>query len=185
MSNQRKQIVVNEIAFWKQNKMLPDHYCDFLTSLYTGGMSEHPKQLVDAKQSILAKERSTVRRKFLFFPLLAIGLLVGLQFVAIDWLSIAIGGIVGLIISIFGIRFAVKRHLAAPILHVSGALLLLSMSVQIAVTYFTGDNIALYIILCINCVCWVILGFWQKLIYFTLAGGLGIAVVAGYALLFQ
>ena len=184
MSNQRKQIIVNEIAFWKQNKMLPDHYCDFLTSLYTGGMAEQPDQTVDAKQSILAKERKAITSKFLIFPLLAIGLLIVLRFVPIDWLSIAVGGIVGLILSFYGIRFAVKKHLAAPLLHVSGALLLLWMSVQIATTYFVGSNMALYVVISINCLFWIILGSWQKLIYFTLAGGLGIAVIAGYRLLF-
>lgn len=184
MTKQRKQIIVNEIAFWKQNKMLPDHYCDFLTSLYTGGMAESPEQIVDAKQSILAKERKTVIRKFIFFPILAIILLVGLQYVPIDWLSIAVGGIVGLILSIVGIRFAMKKHLAAPLLHVSGALLLLSMSVQIATTYFAGSNLVLYIVLCINCAFWAILGLWQKLVYFMIAGGLGFAVVVGYGLLF-
>ena len=184
MSNQRKQIIVNEIAFWKQHKMLPDHYCDFLTSLYTGGMANQPEQLVDAKQSLLAKERKAITRKFLLFPLLAIGLLVALQFVPFDWLSITIGGIVGFILALYGIRFTMKKHLAAPLLHVSGALLLLSMSVQIATTYFAGSNIALYVVLSINCTFWVILGVWQKLIYFMLAGGLGIAVIAGYGILF-
>ena len=177
MTKQRKQIIVNEIAFWKQHKMLPDHYCDFLTSLYTGGESKQPERAIDVKQSILAKERKAIVLKYLFIPLLAIGLIVVLQFVPIVWLSIAIGGIVGLIISFYGIRFALKKHIAAPLLHVSGALLLLWMSVQVAITYFTGSNAALYVVLCINCVAWIILGLWQKLIYFKLAGGLGIAVV--------
>ena len=180
MTKQRKQIVVNEIAFWKQHKMLPDHYCDFLTSLYTGGVPEQPEQTIDAKQSILAKERKAIIHKYLFFPFLAIGLLVVLQFVPIVWLSITIGGIVGLIISFYGIRFAMKNHIAAPLLHVSGALLLLSMSVQIATIYFAGSNIALFVVLCINCAAWIFLGIWQKLIYFTLAGGLGIAVILGF-----
>ena len=183
MTKQRKQIIVNEIAFWKQHKMLPDHYCDFLTSLYTGGESEQPERTIDVKQSILAKERKAIINKYLFFPLLAIGLLVVLQFVPIVWLSITIGGIVGLIISFYGIRFAMKKHIAAPLLHVSGALLLLWVSVQIATKYFTGSNIALYVVLCVNCAAWIYLGLWQKIIYFTLAGGLGIAVVLGFLII--
>ena len=67
MTKQRKQIIVNEIAFWKQHKMLPDHYCDFLTSLYTGGESEQPERTIDVKQSILAKERKATINKYLFF----------------------------------------------------------------------------------------------------------------------
>ena len=30
MSNQRKQIILNEITFWKKNKLLPERYCNFL-----------------------------------------------------------------------------------------------------------------------------------------------------------
>ncbi|PKC51915.1 hypothetical protein RhiirA1_482678 [Rhizophagus irregularis] len=40
MPNTRKQIILNEILFWKQNKLLPEHYCDFLMTLYTEGEVE-------------------------------------------------------------------------------------------------------------------------------------------------
>ena len=29
--NQKTNIIINEILFWKQNKMLPEQYCDYLT----------------------------------------------------------------------------------------------------------------------------------------------------------
>ena len=182
MTNQRKQIIVNEIAFWKQNKMLPDHYCDFLTSLYTGGAEELVKP-VDGKYSVLAKERRASIRKFLFFPIFSIALLIVLQFISISWLSIVVGGIVGLLFSLYGIRLAMKKNFGAPLLHVSGALLLLSVSVQIATTYFSGSNLAIFVALCINCAFWIALGIWQKLLYFTIAGGLGMAIVIGYKFL--
>ena len=108
-------------------------------------------------------------------------MIVLLQFIPIVWLSIAIGGVIGLILSFYGIRFAREKHLGAPLLHVSGALLILSVSVQLAVTYFAGSNTVLYVVLIINCTFWALLGVWQKLIYFTLAGVLGIAVISGYA----
>ncbi|MEM5592255.1 hypothetical protein AAHH67_11950 [Niallia circulans] len=37
MQDQRKTIIVKEIAYWKENKMLPEHYCDYLLTLYTEG----------------------------------------------------------------------------------------------------------------------------------------------------
>lgn len=53
MTNPRKKIILNEILFWKQNKLLPEHYCDFLAALYTEGADieelepvQHPKQAV-------------------------------------------------------------------------------------------------------------------------------------------
>lgn len=184
MSNQRKKIIVNEIAFWKQNKMLPAHYCDFLTSLYTGGEPNEEEIIPNPKESIIAKEKKMATLKFILFPIIAVVATVLLQFVKIDWLAISIGLILGIAISILGIRFALKKHLAAPLLHMSGALLILAMTVKLAITYFGGNNAFLLGILSINCGLWVILGIWQRLIYFTLAGGLGILVVVGYGIFF-
>lgn len=184
MSNQRKQIIINEIAFWKQNKMLPSHYCDFLTSLYTGGDVEHAELMPDAKQSVIVKEKKSIKKKFILFPIAAVCLLVLLNFIPLDWVAITIGGVIGGALSIYGIRLAMKKHVAAPLLHVSGALLILWMSVKFSAAYYNGNNIALYIVLGINCLLWLGLGLWQKLIYFMLAGGLGLAVIIGYSLIF-
>ena len=57
MSNQRKQIILNEITFWKQNKLLPEHYCDFLMTLYTEGNQEDEKQMANAKHSVKGQEK--------------------------------------------------------------------------------------------------------------------------------
>lgn len=37
IDSHRKQIILSEIDFWKQNNMLPEHYCDYLFTLYTEG----------------------------------------------------------------------------------------------------------------------------------------------------
>ena len=181
--NQRKQIIVNEIAFWKQNKMLPDHYCDFLTSLYTGGDVEQTPLTPDAKKSVIATEKKMKMRKFLVFPIITGISLLLLHFISIDWLAITIGLVLGLIFAVYGIKLAMKKHVAAPILQVSGALLLLTMSVKLATTYYDGNNGVLFVALGINCALWLLLGIWQKLIYFILAGGLGIALVVTYSLI--
>jgi hypothetical protein len=184
MSNQRKQIIINEIAFWKKNKMLPEHYCDFLTSLYTEGQSEKAPLIADAKQSIIVKEKKQMQRKFFLYPIIALLALIGLNYLPFDWLAIAIGIVLGIVFAIYGIKLAVKKHVAAPILHVSSALLLLVMSVKLATTYFAESNVAIYTVLSINSLLWVALGIWQRLIYFILAGGLGLAVVAGFLMFY-
>jgi hypothetical protein len=35
--DQKTKTVIDEIKYWKKNKLLPDHYCDFLITLYTEG----------------------------------------------------------------------------------------------------------------------------------------------------
>lgn len=37
MSNQRTRTIINEINYWKEHKLLPEIYCDFLLALYTKG----------------------------------------------------------------------------------------------------------------------------------------------------
>lgn len=37
MNIQRKQTIVQEIKYWKKNRMLPEQYCDYLLALYTEG----------------------------------------------------------------------------------------------------------------------------------------------------
>ena len=37
MNQQRKRMIISEIKYWKQNKLLPEHYCDFLITLYAQG----------------------------------------------------------------------------------------------------------------------------------------------------
>ncbi|MFE7151514.1 hypothetical protein ACFVIJ_14145, partial [Heyndrickxia sporothermodurans] len=37
MDSSRKEVIINEIIYWKNHKMLPDHYCDYLLALYSEG----------------------------------------------------------------------------------------------------------------------------------------------------
>src|SRR5690625_2139447 len=37
MSDERTNIIINEIYYWKQHKLLPETYCDYLLALYTKG----------------------------------------------------------------------------------------------------------------------------------------------------
>lgn len=54
MNPQRKRIIISEIKYWKQNKLLPEHYCDFLITLYAQGEDEKEAKVTDA---ILVKEK--------------------------------------------------------------------------------------------------------------------------------
>ena len=37
MTEDRIRTIINELHYWKKNKMLPDVYCDYLIALYTKG----------------------------------------------------------------------------------------------------------------------------------------------------
>ena len=60
MPNPRKQIILNEILFWKQNKLLPEHYCDFLMTLYSEGNEFETEEKASHKKAVKAKEKRQV-----------------------------------------------------------------------------------------------------------------------------
>lgn len=179
MSNQRKQIILNEITFWKQNKMLPEHYCDFLTTLYTEG-NEQQELTGNAKQSVMAQEKRKTMRKYAVMPLIAAVFIVLLFTIDAVWLVAILTAIlaVGCLVGAFYV--AKKNKLLAPILHLTGALLLLAITVQVCLTYFPGDLMTLYIALLLNCLLWFVSGLMLKIIYFTLSGALGMIAILIY-----
>jgi hypothetical protein len=42
--DQKTKVILQEIDYWKKNKLLPAHYCDFLTTLYTEGSGNSTKR---------------------------------------------------------------------------------------------------------------------------------------------
>ncbi|MTH52454.1 hypothetical protein GKZ89_03470 [Bacillus mangrovi] len=42
MRTEKKKIIIDEITHWKENKLLPETYCNFLLALYTGGDTDRP-----------------------------------------------------------------------------------------------------------------------------------------------
>jgi hypothetical protein len=49
MTNEKKKIIIQEIYYWKNSRLLPETYCDFLLALYTEGnqdKEELPSQML-------------------------------------------------------------------------------------------------------------------------------------------
>lgn len=42
MQEERTKTIIHEIQYWKENRLLPSEYCDFLLALYTKGEEEKP-----------------------------------------------------------------------------------------------------------------------------------------------
>lgn len=169
MDEKRKAIIVNEIMTWKENRMLPEQYCDYLLTLYTEG--NHPQQ------SKSKKIKKAFQKQYIL-PLLLIPIYV--FFFYFTELSFDLQIVVAVLFTIMGIMLTyyffkkgVQYHIA---LIMTGLLLLLS-SAEIA-TNFMGDNIIiLYVVLCLNCLLWIITGKKLRLVYFLISGYLGLVFV--------
>jgi hypothetical protein len=183
MSNPKKQIIMNEITFWKQNKMLPAHYCDFLTTLYSEGNNEQ-EITGDAKLAIRNVEK---RRKWIFvsvFPVIAIIMILLLFTIQYEWVVIVVAGVFALACFIGAIYFSKHHKLLATMLQLAMALAILGVTVKICLTYYSNNNEMLYTMLIINCALWLISGVLMKIIYFTISGVVGLAIIIGSWLYF-
>ncbi|WP_339198331.1 hypothetical protein MKY27_05365 [Solibacillus sp. FSL R5-0449] len=180
MSNPKKQIIMNEIKFWKQNKMLPEHYCDFLMTLYSEGNQQEEIE-GKSKNAVINVEKRKNRSISMFFPISAIVIMLLLFTMQFEWVVIAVAAVFAAGCLIGAIYFAKRNHVMAVMLQLATALSILGVTLKVSTTYFAGNNEILYIILIVNCVFWLVSGLMLKIIYFTISGILGlIAIIAAW-----
>lgn len=99
MRKERKEIVIREIKHWRKSKLLPEHYCDFLLTLYMEGEGA---------------EETSFFKKFTLIPLImvyAMFLLTVLIFYFTQFpLLLQIGIAIIFAVAIFMIAKQVEQH---------------------------------------------------------------------------
>ncbi|RSK27875.1 hypothetical protein EJF36_13860 [Bacillus sp. HMF5848] len=173
MDNSRKQIIIHEITYWKQSKLLPDHYCDFLLALYSEGeyKEEAPK-----KQVFSSKELFTYIWLFVSIAFIPITILVNYF---TKWpLQMQMGLAIAFIVMTMTAAIIGKRN--KYFFHVSiitTVLLIFLLCVGIAVTLFPTNNYVLASVVLGNCLAWILFGIRLKVLYFAFSGAVGFVVV--------
>ncbi|WP_338451587.1 hypothetical protein R4Z09_06825 [Niallia oryzisoli] len=163
MQESRKQIIINEITYWKKNRLLPEHYCDFLLALYTEGNGAQEK---NKKSQWFKKELLLL----LFIPII----MVLFYFTELSLILQLVFAIILILIGIYLIFYFRKTGLLFQIPLIVTALILLFVSVKITLTLFPDTLIVLYTVLGFNCILWLAGGWKFKQLHFTLSGILGI-----------
>lgn len=169
MDDTRKKIIVNEIVYWKKNKMLPEQYCDYLLALYTEGNQPEEKKTKNTKnkrmnKSLLLLMLVPVIVFLLYFTELSFDLQMALY-------------ILLLLIGIGATIYFFKKGILFQVSLIISALILLLLTVEFTIHLFPEQPIALYISLFINCLVWALIGRKLKLLYFLISGILGISVL--------
>lgn len=182
MNEHRKKIIISEINYWKQKKLLPAHYCDFLIALYAGG-EEEEEEIKKTSSFLSGKKKSENRMIVMLFSVVAVFsalLLVDVSPVLILGLS----GLFLLLLLLYPIfRPAIRKSTVFPFIYITGALLLLAMSFKLWATFFGEQPLLLMGLLLLNCMIWVVMGRYLKLLYFTISGSLGLILIAGFLIL--
>ncbi len=168
MSNQRTEIIIQEINYWKEHKLLPDVYCNFLLALYTKGENEIGSSVDDGGRRAGLKA---------IFQLIAQFCLLLLTVTILNMQHInQYFQVVFLVLSFIGILLLFKRlnnkrdiyfHLSTVILLVH----LFFISVFLGNQYLNMQFSTMIIILC-NFICWFVIGRKYRLSYLLIISSL-------------
>lgn len=181
MSLQRKQIILNEITFWKQNKLLPEHYCDFLIALYAQGEMTEIEEKETSSKAILAKDGKNKTILYTILGVITAILMALLIFVtSFVFLPIIVSGIAIFIFLYIAIKIAKNKTIFSPLLMVCSALLLLAISFKVWEAYFMSHPLVLICLIIGNCIIWLFSGLLLKLAYFSISGIIGTVFILFY-----
>ncbi|AJO22575.1 hypothetical protein QQ991_12015 [Weizmannia coagulans] len=172
MDDKRKQIIVNEIKMWKETKMIPQEYCDFLLAIYTEGNEANTRKQNGAGKSV--KKQAAV--SVFILALIAIAVFV-IYFTELHFIlqTMILTAFVGCLLFL-GIHYA-NKEIFYPVFFVGAAIILLLLSVFLNEKVFGNHRYTLYLLLFVNCGLWLIAGKAYKLLYFTLSGFLGLVIL--------
>jgi hypothetical protein len=170
MDEQRRKIITSEINYWKQNRMLPEHYCDFLLNLYTEGGSE---------QAISVSTRLFPLSKLLTLFMLGLLSLTIFLFYFTELsltLQIALMIIFG-ISSLISAGYLISRSVYKLIPLIASALVLLLTTVQAAEILFPDKSYILFSVTAGNCLLWLAVGMKWNSVSFKISGIVGLIIL--------
>jgi hypothetical protein len=181
MNPQRKRMIISEIKYWKENKLLPVHYCDFLITLYAQGEDEKE---VKATEAILVRQKKRLNRKIIMLSILAI-IVCGCMLIVNQHpeLTFSLTAIVSLAFLLSTFRKSTVQLGVAPFLYILASFMLLLMSLKLWVVFFEGHTMLLIGLLILNCALWLFAGRLLKLLYFTISGAAGLLLIIGFLLI--
>jgi hypothetical protein len=170
MEEIRKKIIVNEIIYWKQNKLLPEQYCNYLLTLYTeGDKHEQEVEIKKFNKGINKLYLLFGMQILLFFPILALIGVLKITSASILF-SITIGSLIAQIAIVY-----VLMNKKSILMHFSTVLvnLYFLLSTILLIDVFFKSTVNIYLGLLICCSIWFLEGKFLNFIYLKVAAYLG------------
>lgn len=177
MPEDRRDIIVKEIQLWKESKLLPAEYCDFLLALYTQGDFENAEPTTFRKR---------IHWQQLFQALILI--LLPLSFLVIYFTELDIIMQTGLLSSFVVIGFIQVwwgRHIQSPLHHIPLIVsLLIALLLSVTVVHQLFDsNRTIFTIVALHCLLWGWIGKRFNLPYLLISCVIGIIVMLAFIVL--
>ena len=164
MQDSRKQIIVNEIHYWKENRLIPEQYCDFLLALYTEG-------------NVQEKTDKSSKKTVLFFLLLIPSAIFLFYFTELSLILQMVLAFIFVLVGIYCTYYLAKKGLIFQIPLICTAFIILFVSVEITLTYTSDHIFILYMVLGANCLLWLVTGIKLKQLYLSISGVAGLLLL--------
>lgn len=163
MDEQRKQIILKEIQFWKENRMLPEQYCNYLLSIYSEGDSKHNSKKMGYPNlwtllGILPFLIIPIVTYLLYFTELSLNL------------QILIYSTVFIFLIILAIFFTYKKLIWRHFTYIVLAIVFLEFLIEGIGAFLKLTPFILGLIIISNCIAWISIGLLKKLNYFIYSG---------------
>ncbi|AOH55738.1 hypothetical protein ABE28_015360 [Peribacillus muralis] len=176
MDETRKKIIIQEINAWKESRMLPEQYCNYLLALYSEGdrpASPSSHKIQKGKKDLFSMLWIGALFAFIVFLNYFTEIPIRMQML-LTTISIIVFGLM--------VRRFIGRKLVFQMALMGMTLTLLLLTVSLADFIAPGKVGILFMFLFLNCGSWIFLGVRLKLLHFSIAGGLGAAVTLYFLL---
>ncbi|WP_186575761.1 hypothetical protein [Aquibacillus kalidii] len=178
MSDDRTNIIIKEIHYWKEHHLLPSHYCDFLLALYTQGEEN------DSTDVVTNKGFNPIH----VFFYLTNSLLLPLSLLVIYFTESNMIMQMLLLIIFVAASFLFYRFFSnTKALKESYSLIIFLLIIFLATIQTTNlifsSTIYLMILTTIHCAIWFYLGWKKRLVFLSIAAVLGVITLIIFSIL--
>lgn len=164
MDKGKKEIITKEIHYWKESKLLPDTYCDFLLALYTEGNN-------NSEKSVPSKNKKGIQLILIgiMFVLFLISALVT-YFTEMSFVLQTVTTGFLLLASTIVTAFLIKAKGSYQIALVTTCIQLLIFSPSFVEYTTEGNNLWVATTVVINCLLWIAIGTFYRVFYLLISG---------------
>lgn len=174
--NDRQKIIVSEIQKWRDSKLLPETYCDFLMSLYTeGNAPEEPEKR--AFMPAFKKMIATIGGIFLLVFLL----ILFLYFTQIPpGFQIGVLAFVMLISAFAAFYYQSRDRIYTHVYVILATFMSFILTVVGVDLFFDNSRLALGGAIIVLCLLWILGGWRLRLPYLWISGISGVVLFIGF-----
>ncbi|HZH63229.1 MAG TPA: hypothetical protein VEY70_27490 [Metabacillus sp.] len=164
MDKEKKEIIIKEIYYWKDNKLLPDTYCDFLLALYTEGNNDSEKS---------GPSKNKMGRQLILIGIIFVLFLISTLVTYFTELSFVLQTVTTgflLLTSIIVTAFSIRVKGSYQIALVTTFIQLLIFSLSFVEYTTEGNHLWVAATVVTNCLLWIAIGGFFRVYYLLICG---------------